>query len=123
MAAAAATASVAAADVAAASAREGVVSSVVLVAAGVVRVADDLVRDGLLVRQQLLQGDDGGQQEGDLTDQKGLAGDESDGSKDQGQESGSLQLHHQKQREQDLTSFLDCKKREAFRLTKNYSFK
>lgn len=82
----------------------------VLVAAGVVRVADDLVRDGLLVRQQLLQGDDGGQQEGDLTDQEGLTGDESDGSKDQGQESGGLQLHHQKQRKQDLTSFLDYKR-------------
>lgn len=70
----------------------------VLVARRVVRVADDLVGDRLLLAgEQFLEGDDGGKQQSDLTDQQGFTSNQSDGSKDEGQESSGLQLQHQQQ--------------------------
>ena len=76
------------------------------VAGGVVRVSDDLVRDVLLLRQQLLEPDDGGQHERDLADEQSLAGDQGDRTEQQRQQGGGLQRNGEQQRAQDLGGLL-----------------
>lgn len=85
-------------------------SRVGVVAAVRVGVRDDLVGHGLvLAAEQFLQADDGGQQEGDLADDEGLAGDEGDGAENQGSEESGLQQDSDQQGSKQLAGLLDWK--------------
>jgi len=80
------------------------------VAAVRVRVGHDLVGHGLVLSgEELLQADDGGEEEGDLADDEGLAGDQGDGAENQGSEQGSLQQDSDQEGSQQLAGLLDCK--------------
>ena len=60
--------------------------------ASVVGMTDDLVCDSLLLRQELLQAYHGGDDESDLSDQEGLAGDEGNGTECKRDQGCSLQF-------------------------------
>lgn len=84
------------------------VSVVVIVRGGVrvVRVGNDLVALVSLLVEQLLEGDDGGQDEGDLADDQGLEGDQGEGTEGQREQGSGLQLEEQQQREEQLLDLL-----------------
>lgn len=88
---------------------QGASVSVVVVERGrvrVVRVGDHFVALlGLLV-EQLLEADDGGQDEGDLADDQSLERDQGEESDGQGQEGGGLQLEQQQQGQEQLLDLL-----------------
>ncbi|KAK3932297.1 Hermansky-Pudlak syndrome 1 protein-like protein, partial [Frankliniella fusca] len=90
----------------------GVVSAVLVaavarVAVAVVRVRDHLVALGvLLLGQQLLQGDDAGEDERQLADDEGLEGEEGEGAEGQGDEGGGLELEQQQEGQQHLQLLL-----------------
>lgn len=84
-------------------------SRVGVVAAVRVGVRHDLVGHGLvLAAEQLLQADNGGQQQGDLADDQGLASDESDSAENQRGEEGGLQQDSDEERSKQLAGLLDC---------------
>lgn len=72
-------------------------------------MANNLVCDALLLTQQLLQPDDGSQDQSDLADDQGLTSDESNGTESQRNQGSSLQFQGQKKGQKDLGSLL-CKK-------------
>lgn len=78
------------------------------VAGGVLGVRHHLVGDvlTLALAQQLLQADDGGEDEGDFADQEGLAGDEGDGAQRELPEEGGLERHGGHERAHELAAFL-----------------
>ena len=91
----------------------GVVATVLVSAAvagvgvAVVGVGDHLVALGvLLLGQQLLQGDDAGEDQGELADDEGLEGEEGEGTESQGDEGGSLQLQEQQEGQEHLQLLL-----------------
>lgn len=75
-------------------------------AAAVVRVADDLVGDALLVAEELLEADDGGEDEGDFADDQGLACDEGDRAEGERDQSGGFQFQSDQKRQEDFGGFL-----------------
>lgn len=76
----------------------------VAVLLGIVRVSDHLVAlGGLLLTQQLLETDETGEDEGQLTDDQGLEGEKGESAQGQGDESGRLQLQQKKQWKQNLS--------------------
>ena len=103
------------AEVTAATATAGVttVAAVVVahhVAAAVVRVLHHLVRHVLLVAaEELLQTDDGRDNQCDLADQQSLTGDQGDEAKGEGQKSGGFQGHGHQDGSQDFLGLL-CKR-------------
>lgn len=77
------------------------------VAGGVLRVGHHFVGDVLaLSSQKLLQTDDGGEHQGDFTDEEGLAGDEGDGAEGQFTEDGGLEGHGGHQGSQNFGGLL-----------------
>jgi hypothetical protein len=66
-----------------------------MVAARVVRVADYLVRDRLLVRQELLEADNSGNDECYFTDEQGFTGNERNGAQEDRNQCGCLQFQGQ----------------------------
>lgn len=84
------------------------VSVVIVVRARVrvVRVGNNLVALFALLVEELLERDDGGQDEGDLSDDQGLEGDQGEGTEGERQQSGGLQLEEEEQREEQLLDLL-----------------
>lgn len=75
-------------------------------AAAVVRVAHDFISDALLMAEELLEADDGCEDEGDFADDQGFAGDEGDGAECEWDESGGFQFQSDQKRQQDFGGFL-----------------
>jgi hypothetical protein len=66
-----------------------------MVTAGVVGMADYLVRDCLLMRQELLEADNSGNDECYFTDKQGFAGNERNGAQEDRNQCGCLKLEGQ----------------------------
>uniref|UniRef100_A0A8D8X834 Uncharacterized protein n=1 Tax=Cacopsylla melanoneura TaxID=428564 RepID=A0A8D8X834_9HEMI len=77
-----------------------------LVRTGVVWVRDDLVGDSLLLGQDFLQGDDEGENQSNLSDQEGFTGNQSDTTKDEGEESGEFHFQQKQNWHHVLTLLL-----------------
>lgn len=62
----------------------------------------------MLRGQKFLQGDNTGQEKGDLSDQKSFAGDKGDRAEGDRNQGGSLHFQHDQKRKENFTRFLHC---------------
>lgn len=82
------------------------VGGAAVVVVSVVGVAVGHNLDGLVTSEQLLQTDQGGEDEGDLADDQSLEGQDEEGADDQGHEGDGLQLDGEQQGEEELLLLL-----------------
>jgi hypothetical protein len=83
------------------------VSGTAVVVVGVVIVAVGHDLDGLVLSsEQLLQTDQGGEDEGDLADDQSLEGQDEEGADDEGHKGDSLKLHGEQKGQQELLLLL-----------------
>jgi hypothetical protein len=82
------------------------VSGAAIVVLAVVGVAVGHNLNGLVSSKELLQTDQGGEDEGDLADDQSLEGQDEEGTDDEGHQGDGLQLHGQEKGQKELLLLL-----------------